>query len=137
MVLFKIVNLSQVQNLEQAIAPCNCLALKPGELYQANFKSHITIMIASGSYERPCDLGCFLVKIIDNQPKDGDDSYRQSTEAQISDKLTLIKQLRLRVEDIDGQMNTAIIRAHFSAQQIVIFEQLIEVISFAKNLAKY
>lgn len=139
MVLIKIVNLSGVQNLEQAIAPRNCLELKPGELYQANFQSNLTIMIASGSYKKESDLGSFIIKIIDNSCMALDDSLdiiRKSLESQIADKQSVVKQFEIKADDVQD-LNTNVIRSHFSREEISMFEQLMEVLIYVKNLAKY
>jgi len=96
-------------------------------------------MIASGSYKKESDLGSFIVKIIDNSCMALDDSLdiiRKSLESQIADKQSVVKQFEIKADDVQD-LNTNVIRSHFSREEISMFEQLMEVLIYVKNLAKY
>lgn len=119
------------------MAPSNCLSLKPGECYQANFDNRTTITICPFIGPATTTAPSFLISIFDNSSLSEEDAIRKSTMSLVADKESMIKQIRLGYEDVDGPaVNTAIVRAYFSSQEIVLFEQVVEVINFVKNLAK-
>ena len=92
MVLFKVVNLSLLQSIEQAMARNNCLNLKPGEGYQANFENHISITICTCTGPVAQSAPFFLITIFDMASSSADDGItRKSTMSLVADKESVMK----------------------------------------------